>query len=331
MTDLTTQWLGLNLRSPLVVGASPLSDDLPALLACVEAGAGAVVMHSLFEEQLVAEQMAAHRFIDSRINMDAEARSFFPESEIFEMGSSSYLKRLERLKSELDVPVIASLNGISPGGWTHYAKELQEAGAAAIELNLYDLASDPSDTAARLEQRQIEVVRSVVMQVSIPVSVKLSPYYSALPAFVSGLEAAGARGLVLFNRFYQPDIDLDELALSREVILSNSAELPLRLHALAMLYHRTPLEMAVSGGVHCGDDAVKAILSGATVVQLVSALLAEGPSALARIRDQMLQRLEAMGYASLAEARGALCLDNAPDARIWERLNYARLLQGWQS
>lgn len=331
MTDLTTRWLGLNLHSPLVVGASPLTDDLDALKACVEAGAGAVVMHSLFEEQLVAEQMAAHRFIDSRINTDAEARSFFPESEVFAMGSSSYLKRLEQLQSSLDVPVIASLNGISPGGWTQHALELEEAGAAAIELNLYDLATDPSDTAASLEQRQLDVVRSVVEQVTIPVSVKLSPFYSALPAFVTAVEAAGARGLVLFNRFYQPDIDLDDLELSRKVVLSTSAELPVRLHAMAMLFNRSALEMAASGGIHSGDDATKAILSGATAVQVVSALLAEGPSALARITEEMHQRLSKMGYRNLGEARGALSMDNAPNAQTWERLNYARLLHGWQS
>ncbi|NMT62516.1 dihydroorotate dehydrogenase-like protein [Marinobacter orientalis] len=331
MTELTTRWLGLDLRSPLVVGASPLTDDLEALKACVGAGAGAVVMHSLFEEQLVAEQMAAHHFIDSRINMDAEARSFFPESDVFEMGSGSYLKRLDLLQDALDVPVIASLNGISSGGWTQHARELEDAGAAAIELNLYDLAMDPSDTAATLEQRQLEVVRSVVEQVTIPVSVKLSSFYSALPAFVAGVEAAGARGLVLFNRFYQPDMDLDELELSREVVLSSNAELPLRLHGMAMLFNRTGLEMAASGGVHSGDDATKAILSGATVVQLVSALLVEGPSALGRITGELNQRLSTMGYRNLAEARGALSLDNAPNAGAWERLNYARLLHGWQS
>ncbi len=331
MTDLVTRWLGLDLRSPLVVGASPLTDDLDSLKACVEAGAGAIVMHSLFEEQLVAEQMAAHRFMDSRTNTDAEARSFFPESEMFEMGSSSYLKRLELLQGALDVPVIASLNGISPGGWTQHARELEEAGASAIELNLYDLATDPSDTAATLEERQIEVVSSVVEQANIPVSVKLSPFYSALPAFVAGLEAAGARGLVLFNRFYQPTMDLDELELSRQVVLSTSAELPLRLHGIAMLFNRSALEMAASGGVHSGDDAAKAILSGAMVVQLVSALLADGPSALARITDELKQRLSAMGYTTLTEARGALSLDNAPNAQTWERLNYARLLHGWQS
>ncbi|MFN2329531.1 MAG: dihydroorotate dehydrogenase-like protein [Chromatocurvus sp.] len=331
MIESATRWLGLDLRSPLVVGASPLTDDLDALKACVEAGAGAVVMHSLFEEQLVAEQMAAHRFIDSRINMDAEARSFFPESEVFEMGSSSYLKRVEQLQSALDVPVIASLNGISPGGWTQHARELEEAGASAIELNLYDLATDPSDTATTLEARQLDVVRSVAEQVTIPVSVKVSLFYSALPAFVAGLEAAGARGLVLFNRFYQPVMNLDELELSREVVLSTSAELPVRLHAMAMLFNRTALEMAASGGVHSGDDAAKAILSGATVVQVVSALLAEGPVALARIKDEMNQRLSKMGYSTLAEAQGALSLDNAPNAQTWARLNYARLLQGWQS
>jgi len=330
MTDLATRWLGLDLRSPLVVGASPLTDDLDALKACVDAGAGAVVMHSLFEEQLVAEQMAAHRFIDSRINMDAEARSFFPESEVFEMGSGSYLKRLELLRKGLDVPVIASLNGISPGGWTQHARELEDAGADAIELNLYDLATDPADTAATLEQRQLDVVKTVVGQVSIPVSVKLSPFYSALPAFVAGVESAGARGLVLFNRFYQPDMDLDELALSRELVLSSSAELPLRLHAVALLFNRTGLEMAVSGGVHTGDDAAKAILSGATVVQVVSAILAEGPQAVGRISDAMSRRLTRMGYNVLTEARGALSLDNAPDSQTWERLNYARLLHGWK-
>lgn len=331
MTDLTTRWLGLDLHSPLVVGASPLTDELDALKACVDAGAGAVVMHSLFEEQLIAEQMAAHRFIDSRINTDAEARSFFPESDVFAMGSSSYLKRLEQLQGSLDVPVIASLNGISPGGWTEHARELEEAGASAIELNLYDLATDPSDTAITLEQRQLEVVRSVAEQVGIPVSVKLSPFYSALPAFVAGVEAAGARGLVLFNRFYQPTMDLDELELSREVVLSTSAELPVRLHAMAMLFNRTTLEMAASGGVHSGDDAAKAILSGATVVQVVSALLVEGPAAMGRITEELNQRLSTMGHTTLTEARGALSLDNAPNAQTWERLNYARLLHGWQS
>lgn len=246
------------------------------------------------------------------------------------MGSGSYLQRLELLRRSLNVPVIASLNGISTGGWTGHALELEAAGAHAIELNLYDLATDPSETAASLEQRQLAVVRSVAEQVTIPVSVKLSPFYSALPSFVSGVEAAGARGLVLFNRFYQPEMDLDELELSREVVLSSSAELPLRLHASAMLYGQTSLEMAISGGVHTGDDAAKAILSGAAAVQVVSAILADGPDALGRIHHGMSRRLSDMGYRDLAEARGALSMDKAPNSRTWERLNYARLLHGWK-
>lgn len=331
MTDLTTHWLGLPLRSPLVVGASPLTDDLDALRACQAAGAGAVVMHSLFEEQLVAEQMAAHRFIDSRMDLDAEARGFFPESEVFEMGSASYLKRLALLKRELEVPVLASLNGVTPGGWVHHARELEDAGADAIELNLYDLATDPGESSTALEQRQLAVVASVVSEVSVPVSVKLSPFYSALPAFVAEIKAAGAQGVVLFNRFYQPDMDLDELKLSRDIVLSSSSELPLRLHALAMLSGRSGLELAASGGVHSGDDAVKAILSGATAVQVVSAILAEGPGALEQIRVALDQRLSAMGYRTVKEATGVLSMESAPNAQTWERLNYARLLQGWQS
>lgn len=330
MTDLTTRWLGLTLRSPLVVGASPLADDLDALKACEAAGAAAVVMNSLFEEQLVAEQMAAHRFIDTRMDMDAEARGFFPESELFEMGSAGYLKRLALLKRELTVPVLASLNGITPGGWVHHARELEAAGADAIELNLYDLAGDPQETAAMLEQRQLEVVRSVVEEVSVPVSVKLSPFYSALPQFAAALKACGAQGVVLFNRFYQPDMNLDELTLTRDVVLSTNSELPLRLHALAMLSGRSGLELAASGGVHGGDDAVKALLSGASVVQLVSAVLSEGPAVFARIGRELDQRLRAMGYQSSREATGVLSMENAANTQTWERLNYARLLQGWQ-
>lgn len=331
MIDAAVDWLGLTLRSPIIVGACPLSDDLEALHACVSAGAGAVVMRSLFEEQLIAEQMAAHRFIDSRVNTDAEARSFFPESGVFSMNSQSYLARLEVLRGELDVPVIASLNGISPGGWTAHAAELEQAGASAIELNLYDVATGVTETGMSLEERQLNVVRSVVQRVKVPVSVKLSPFYSSLPAFVDTLQHTGAHGLVLFNRFYQPDIDLNALTLRRDITLSSSYELPLRLHALAVLFGNTGLDLSASGGVHYGDDAAKAILCGAKTVQVVSAILRNGPEAIRSIKDALLHRLSTMGYQTVSEARGALSLINAPDAHTWERLNYARLLQGWQS
>lgn len=330
MVDLSTDWVGLRLSSPLMVGASPLTDDLDVLTECVEAGAGAIVMRSLFEEQIVAEQLGAYHFIDSRIDTDAEARTFLPESDVFGLGSEPYLRRLRKLKESLSVPVIASLNGDSPGGWVDLARDLEGAGADAIELNLYEVVTDPSESAEMVEARQIAVVRSVVETVKIPVAVKISPFYSSLPAFVGQLEQAGARAVVLFNRFYQPDIDLDALDVSRELTLSTNAELPLRLHACALLTSRTPLQLGVTGGIENGDDAVKSILSGAQTVQIVSALLEHGPQRMAGILEEFRSRLERLGYASADQARGALSLDKAPDPHAWERLNYARLLKSWR-
>ncbi|WLD12836.1 dihydroorotate dehydrogenase-like protein [Planctellipticum variicoloris] len=330
MVDLATDWVGLRLSSPLLVGASPLTDDLDALHACVEGGAGAVVMRSLFEEQIVAEQLGAHRWIDSHVDMNAEARTFLPESDVFGLGSGPYVARLRKLRDALNVPVIASLNGTTVGGWIDLACDLEQAGAAAVELNLYEVITDLSETAAVVEARQLAVVQSVVDKVQIPVIVKLSPFYSSLPGFARQLEQTGARAIVLFNRFYQPDIDLEVLDVSREVRLSTSAELPLRLHACALLSGRTSLQLAVSGGVHTGDDAAKAILAGAHVAQVVSVLLERGPRVLANLRDELRHRLSRFGYKTLAEARGVLSLNRAPDPHAWERLNYARLLESWQ-
>lgn len=331
MVGLTTDWVGLRLASPLLVGASPLSDDLEALQACVRGGARAVVMRSLFEEQITAEQFGAHRWIDSHVDMNAEASTFLPESDVFALGSGPYEARLRKLREALPVPVIASLNGTTPGGWVDLVRDLEQAGAAAVELNLYEVVTDMSETAGTVETRQLAVVRSVVDAVKIPVIAKLSPFYSSLPGFARQLEQTGARAIVLFNRFYQPDIDLDALDVSREIRLSSSAELPLRLHACALLFGRTPLQMAVSGGVHTGDDAMKAVLAGANGVQVVSALLERGPQRLAGILDELRQRLSRLGYASLEQARGVLSLNRAPDPHAWERLNYARLLESWQN
>jgi dihydroorotate dehydrogenase (fumarate) len=329
MIDLTTDWVGLRLSSPLLVGSSPLTDDLEALQVCVQGGAGAIVMRSLFEEQIVAEQLGAHRWIDANVDMNAEARSFLPDSDVFELGSGPYVDRLRQLRERLSVPVIASLNGTTPGGWIDLGRDLEQAGAAALELNLYEVATDLAETATDVEARQLSVVRSVVEAVRIPVIVKLSPFYSSLPGFAQQLEQAGARAIVVFNRFYQPDIDLDALDVSRDIRLSTNAELPLRLHACALLSGRTALQLGVSGGVHSGDDAAKAILSGAHAVQVVSALLEQGPHRLQGIHQELEHRLSSLGYTSLAQARGILSLKRAPDPHAWERLNYARLLQGW--
>ncbi len=330
MVDLTTEWLGLTLRSPLVVGASPLCDTGGAAQRFVDAGAGAVVVHSLFEEQLVADQIAAHRFFDNNVDTNAEARSFLAETDVFAVGATPTLERIAALADTLDVPVIGSLNGVTPGGWTGYARQLQDAGAAAVELNLYDVATDIAETGEQIEQRQLEVVADVVAAVTVPVSVKLSPFYASVPSFATRLAAVGAMGVVLFNRFYQPDIDLDTLDIDRRLVPSTSAELPLRLHALAILHGRTGLSLASSGGVHHGTDAAKAVLCGADVVQMVSALLDDGPAQLGRICAELTVWLDNHGYRNLAEACGATALDNVANPHELERLNYAHLLQSWQ-
>ena len=262
--------------------------------------------------------------------MDAEARTFLPDSHVFGLGSAPYVAILRKLRNALDVPVIASLNGTSPGGWVDLARDLAAAGAAAIELNLYDIATSFTESAADLESRQLVIVDSVVRTAQVPVIVKLSPFYSSLPGFIRGIEGTGARAVVLFNRFYQPDVDLDALDVSRELPFSTSAELPLRLHACAILSGRTPLQLGISGGVHSGDDAAKAILCGSHTVQVVSTLLQNGPDRLRRLNDELRTRLDGLGYQSLDEARGALSLNRTPDPHAWERLNYARLLQSWE-
>ncbi len=329
MPDLAVPWAGLRLATPIVVGASPLTDDLDSLKECEAAGAGAVVMHSLFEEQIIAEQMAAHRFIDSHVDMDAEARTFLPESSVFNLGAKPYLDRLRLLRERLKIPVIASLNGTSLGSWAHLASDLASAGAAAIELNLYDVATSFTMSGSQLEAGQLLLVSSVVRATRVPVIVKLSPFYSSLPAFVRELEKMGVRGIVVFNRFYQPNVDLEALDVSRDLPLSTSAELPLRLHACAILAGRTQLELGVTGGVHSGDDAARAILCGASITQVVSALLQNGPGHVRTIIAGLESRLEMLGYRSATEACGALSLQRAPDPHAWERLNYARMLQSW--
>lgn len=330
MPDLSTPWLGLALKSPFVVAASPLSRDPDAVARAVDAGAGAVVMRSLFEEQLTHEQMAAHRFIDAIVDLDAETQGIRPGAHAFPLGVEPYLRELERLKRRVGVPVLASLNGTTPGGWTRYAKRLVEAGADAIELNLYEVGGPAAETGATVEARQLEVVLAVVHTVNVPITVKLTPFYAALPSFARSLESAGARGVAVFNRFYQPDVSLETLDVDRRLIPSTPAELPLRLHALARLSATTSLSLACTGGVHSGLDAAKAILSGAHVVQLATVLLERGPQHVAVLRDELARWLDEKGYRSSAQARGVLDLSSAPDPHAWERLNYTRMLDGWK-
>lgn len=331
MLDLRTTWLDQLLTSPIVIGASPLSHDVDQIVAAVEAGAGAVVMYSLFEEQVISEQMTAHHFIDARVDTNAEASGFLPDVDVFSLGAEPYLKQLQLLRDRVKVPVIASLNGTTPGGWTNYARACEARGADAIELNLYDVITSLDESGKDVESRQLAVVQAVAHSVNIPVTVKLSPFYTSVPAMVRRIEGAGARGVTIFNRFYQPDVDLETLGVDRRLTLSTSRELPMRLHALAILSPHTKLDLACTGGVHTGQDAAKALLCGADVIQLTSVLLERGPAYVRTIIDDLRAWLAQTGYVSSDEARGVLSVGTAPDAHVWERLNYIRLLDGWRS
>jgi len=328
--DLGTRYLGLELPHPLMPGSSPLVDDLDMVRRLEDAGAAAIVMHSLFEEQVLAEHLAAEHTLDRDEEAYAEALSFFPGMEEFRLGPVEYLEQVQRVKQIVSVPVIASLNGVSPGGWLNFSALIQQAGADALELNVYYLATDPEESGALIESRTLEMFREVKRVATIPVAVKLSPFYSALAHFAQQLDEAGADGLVLFNRFYQPDIDPDEMVVHRRLQLSDASELPLRLRWLAVLSGQLEASLAVSGGVTTAEDAIKAVLAGASAVQLVSALLREGPEQLVRVRRGMLAWLEQHEFDSLDQVRGTMNLARCPDTLAYERANYMEILQGWK-
>jgi dihydroorotate dehydrogenase (fumarate) len=328
--DLSTTYLGLHLPHPLMPGASPMVDDLDTVRRLEDAGAAAIVMHSLFEEQITSEQLAAFRHVDTHSGAHPEARSYLPDTDVFALGPDEYLEQIRRIKDAVTVPVIASLNGTTLGGWLEYSRRMAEAGADALELNVYYLATDPAENAADVERRLVDMLRAVKAQAAVPVAVKLSPFYTAFAHLAAELDWGGADGLVLFNRFYQPDIDVEALEVDRRLRLSDSTELPLRLRWLAILSGRIDAALAVSGGVHSALDAVKAVMCGAHAVQMVSALLMHGPALLGEIRDGMAAWLEAHEYESLAQMRGSMSLLKCPDPAAYERVNYMEMLQGWR-
>jgi dihydroorotate dehydrogenase (fumarate) len=287
-------------------------------------------MRSLFAEQIARERLAAYLHLDRHGESFAEAASFFPAADAFVMGPDEYLEQLRRLKTALDIPVIASLNAPARGGWLEYAPLLQAAGADALELNVYHLATDAEVSGAEVAKEAVEVVRAVKAAARIPVAVKLSPFYSALAHFARQLDDVGADGLVLFNRFYQPDIDPDGLAVVPSLQLSRAPELLLRLRWLAVLSGRLRASLAVTGGVHDGLSAVKAIMAGADAVQMVSALLARGPGYLAAVREEVAGWMAEHDYLSLAQMRGSMNLGGCPDPAVYERANYMLILQRWR-
>jgi dihydroorotate dehydrogenase (fumarate) len=328
--ELSTLYLGLRLAHPIVCGASPIVDDLDFVRRVEDAGAAAIVMHSLFEEQIAGEELARVRHRDAHADAHAEARSYLPAPNEYRLGPEEYLEQIGRIRAAVSVPVIASLNGTTPGAWLSYAQRIEQAGAAALELNLYELVTDAETSGASVERRAVDIVETVCASLSIPVAVKLSPFYTALTSFAKHLERAGAEGLVLFNRFYQPDIDIENLEVLRTLRLSDPTELLLRLRWLAVLRGHVHGSLAASGGVHSGLDAIKAVMAGADSVQMVSAVLREGPQSLRRALTEMREWMEQHEYASVAQMRGSMSLRRCPDPRAFERANYIQILQSWR-
>lgn len=329
--NLETTYLGLKLAHPFVVGASPLCASLDGVRRAEDAGAAAIVFHSLFEEQLQYQEEGLEEHVLSYAGSSPEAESYFPQPVVeYNYGPGRYLEHLCQARTAVDIPLIASLNGTTLTGWTDFAKRFEGTHVDAIELNLYYQPRHEQETAAQVEERLLEIVRSVRAAVKLPIAVKLSPFFTSLPHFVTELHKAGADGVVLFNRFYQPDIDIDALEINPFLELSTSAELPLRLRWLAMLHGRHKgLSLASSGGVQCGRDAIKAVMSGADSVQCVSTLLRHGVGHIEIMRRQMAEWMEQKEYNSLKEMKGSMSYSRTPNPGMIERANYLQILQSW--
>jgi dihydroorotate dehydrogenase (fumarate) len=327
--DLTTRYLGLTLPHPLILGASPLVDDLDAVRRAEDFGAAAIVMHSLFEEQ-VRHERTEHETLAKHNESFAEALYYAPHRSELPLDPHRYLEQLRRIKDAVHIPVIASLNGTTNSGWLEYARLMDQAGADALELNAYRVATDPDESSESIERTTAAMLTTVKECTRIPVAVKLSPYHTSLAHFARRLESAHADGLVLFNRFYQPDIDLDELEVAHRLELSTSADILLRLRWLAILSPQVKMSLAVSGGVHSAEDIVKVIMTGADGVQLVSEILAYGLHRFAELRTELTHWLEQHEYHSLAQARGSMNLAHCPDPKVYERVSYLRILNSWR-
>ncbi|HEY7170794.1 MAG TPA: dihydroorotate dehydrogenase-like protein [Vicinamibacterales bacterium] len=324
--DLSTTYLGMRLPHPLIVGAGPLSDDLDLVRSLEDAGAAMFVLRSLFEEEIAGEELDAIDYVDSYTDSFPEARSFEPPVGVT-IGPDEYLEHLRRVKSAVQVPVLASLNGSTPGGWLTYARLLQDAGADALELHLYHAASDLTAGAADVERAYLEIVREVRRSIRIPIAVKLPPLFTAFAHFARQLDEAGANGIVMFTRFHHADIDVEELEIVRKLPLSDSSELPMRLRGAAVLSGRVKASIAITGGVHTGLDVIKATMAGAHVTQLVSALLRHGPDRLRVMRGEVEAWMAEHEWTSLNEMRGNMSLGRIPDPAAYERANFRMALR----
>jgi dihydroorotate dehydrogenase (fumarate) len=325
--NLATSWLGLPLRNPLVVGAAaPLSSDADQLVALEQAGAAAIVLHSLFEEQIERDQLHQHQLGLAGSDSHAEALGYVPAGALCHGGADHYLRLMERGRARLHIPLVASLNGCHAGSWVGFARRLEGAGAVALELNIYAIPTDPQRSSASIEDELVAIVAEVRAAVSLPLAVKLGPFYTNLTALASRLVGAGADGLTLFNRFYQPDLDIEALAIRPNLLLSTPHDLRLPLRWIALLHGRLPLDLAASGGVHRGTDVVRLLMAGAGATQVVGALLRHGPRRLAVLVEELSNWLADHGYASVQELIGCLDQRNCPDPSAYERAQYIEAL-----
>lgn len=329
--DLSTTYLGLHLRTPLVPSASPLSEEIDAIKRMEDAGASAVVLHSLFEEQLRRDRFDLHQHLTQHTHSFAEALSFFPEPLDFHVGPEGYLDHIRRAKEATGMPIIASLNGCSPGGWTNYAREIEQAGADALELNVYHIPTDMNQTGAEVEATYVEILRDVRSVVKFPIAVKLGPFFSNLANMAKRLDEAGADGLVLFNRFYQPDIDLKSLEVRPNILLSTPQALRLPMRWIAILYGRIRADLAATSGIHHAHDVLKMLMAGARVTMLCSVLMRKGISQIAAIERDLRDWLGENEYESVRQMQGSMSQKHCPDPTSFERAQYMRGLYGYRS
>jgi dihydroorotate dehydrogenase (fumarate) len=327
---LTTTYLGLTLKSPLVPSAAaPLTENIDNIRLMEDHGAAAVVLHSIFEEQLIQEQYELHHHLTYGTESFAEALSYFPEPETFHVGSEEYLNHIRQAKEMVDIPIFASLNGSSLGGWTHYAKLIEEAGADGLELNIYNIPTDMNTTGAQIEENYLEILKTVKREVRMPVALKMSPFFSNMANMAKRFDEAGANGLVLFNRFYQPDIDIDELVVRPNILLSTPQASRLPMRWIAILYGRIHADLAATGGIQHGRDAIKMLMAGAKITQVCSVLLRHGIPHLRELEREILHWMAEHEYESVAQMQGSMSQVNCPDETAFERVQYMKGIQSY--
>lgn len=329
MIDLSTTYLGLELKNPLVISGNPLCKDIDMICRMEEVGASAVVLHSLFEEQLDAESHHLDRYLSHGTESYAEAIDYFPDMEEYKLGPEEYLDHIEKAKKAVDIPVIASLNGVTSGGWIDYAKWIESAGADALELNIYFVAADLDMSSAGVDALYYELVEDIRKEVSIPLAVKLSPYFSSPGYVCKKLTEAGANGLVLFNRFYQPDFDLEHLTVVPHLTLSHPYELLLRLHWTAMLHGRVNSDIAITGGVHHGTDVIKCMMAGAQVAMVASGLMKHGFDQIRTMLEETEAWMKHKEYESIRQMQGSMSQENVAEPAAFERANYIKVLSSY--